>query len=273
MTDFALGDKASAAGFRLKAFDTVGSTNAEALALARAGDPGGLWLTSRAQTAGRGRRGRAWSTEPGSLAATILTVVELSPERAATLGFVAGLALDDALRQVAPDLRFAIAVDGGEGAATRIRLKWPNDVLIDGMKVAGILLEAEKLNGVGLAVATGIGVNVTSAPTGVTYSAAALRDLAPGVDAPNLFRYLTDAWAGLIDVWDGGRGFPAIRQWWLERAAGIGSDIAVRVGPEVFSGVFESIDDEGRLLVRAADGSERAVTSGEVHFGVAATTR
>src|SRR5262245_39218761 len=112
--DFALGSKALKAGYRLSTFPEIGSTNAEALAAARTGDPGRHWFVSDRQTAGRGRRGRAWSTPSGNLAASLLLVVSVDPGAAASLGFVAGLALDEALRDVAPSLAVRIALDGIE---------------------------------------------------------------------------------------------------------------------------------------------------------------
>lgn len=270
---FALGAGARDHGYSLIALAETGSTNAEALAHARAGGPGKTWFVTDRQTAGRGRRGSEWRTDKGNLAASLLLVLEHEP--AATLGFVAGLALDEALRRVAPSLGVRIAPDGvGEPAGTRgrLRLKWPNDVLLDGGKLAGILLEAESLGPGRFAVVVGIGVNVVSAPEGLPYSAVALRALGIAVDAPDLFLALSDAWAGVERVWDAGRGFAAIRRLWLDRAAGIGETVAVRIGGRVVSGIFETIDDTGRLVIRS-EGECRTIAAGEVHFGAAASAR
>src|SRR5690606_32201836 len=116
---FSLAPTAIAAGYRLEAFDTVGSTNALALERAQAGDPGRLWLAAKRQETGRGRRGRVWATPEGNLAATLLLVPDCELRHAATLGFVAGLALADALAAAAPDVRLGIGVDGGDLAAGR----------------------------------------------------------------------------------------------------------------------------------------------------------
>jgi BirA family biotin operon repressor/biotin-[acetyl-CoA-carboxylase] ligase len=271
---FALGPKAIAAGYRLDARETIGSTNAEALARARAGEAGRFWVATANQSAGRGRRGRPWATPPGNLAATVLTIVKADTMLGATLGFVAGLALDESLRRVAPGLALATALDAveaGHGQQDRLRLKWPNDVLLDGKKLAGILLEAEPLAGGRLAVAAGIGVNVVSAPEGLPFPATALAALGIPVDAPGVFEALSDAWAGLERIWDGGRGFATIRDLWLDRAAGVGEAVAVKAGGEVRTGVFETIDRDGRLVIRADDGSRRLISAGEVHFGTVAT--
>jgi BirA family biotin operon repressor/biotin-[acetyl-CoA-carboxylase] ligase len=270
---FVLGRRAEEAGYRLTAFAEIGSTNAEALVRARQGEEGGLWFVSPHQTAGRGRRGRAWETQVGNLAASLLLVVGNDPTRAATLSFVAGLALDEALRTIAPSLGIRVALDGLEEPRQRLRLKWPNDVLLDGAKLAGILLEAEALPERRLAVVVGIGVNVVAAPEGLPYPATALATLGIAANAAQVFEALSDAWAGMWRVWDGGKGFQAIRKLWLDRAAGIGQEVAVRVGDSVVSGVFETIDREGRLLIRTSDGTTRTVTAGEIHFGAVATAR
>lgn len=278
MTEFRLGRAAAESAYRLKFFETTGSTNAEGLAAARAGDPGRCWFVTAQQTAGRGRRGRPWAMPVGNLAASLLVIVSNQPATAATLGFVAGLALDEALRSVAPGLAFRIGLDGVEGHGPagrrdRLRLKWPNDVLLDGAKLAGILLEAEPLPGDRLAVVIGIGVNVVAAPEGLPYPATALAELGVGIDAFRLFEALSDAWASVARVWNEGRGFKSVRKLWLDRAAGLGETVAVRVGEQVFSGVFETIDEEGRLVIRSPEGLIRTIAAGEVHFGTVATSR
>ncbi len=270
MLSFALGAGAAAAGYRLEAFDAIGSTNAEAMARARAGDPGNLWLAARRQTAGRGRRGRAWQTPDGNLAASILTILDGPATHAATLGFVAGLALEEALCAASDRGRFGLAAEGVSG---RFRLKWPNDVLADGAKLAGILLEAEQLPGDRLAVVAGMGVNVAFAPDIPGLATAALAGLGAPVAPETLFAALTDAWVELAATWNGGRGFPAIRARWLDRAAGLGAPVVVRTDRGLMEGLFETIDAEGRLVVRAADGTRERVAAGEVHFGAAATVK
>ena len=117
---------ATAAGVRLLSHDTVGSTNAEALQFARKGERGPLWVTAKRQTAGRGRRGRSWVSEPGNLYASLLLTDPAPPERFPELSFVAALALHDAIGGRIP------------GLSNRLVLKWPNDLLIDRNKFAGI---------------------------------------------------------------------------------------------------------------------------------------
>ena len=269
---FSLGPRACEAGYRLAAYDTIGSTSGEASARAEAGDPGRLWVVSAEQSAGHGRRGRPWQTPRGNLAASLLVGSAGSAATSATLGFAAGLALERAIRTTAPSVAFRLALDAGDGGGgRRVMLKWPNDVLIDGAKVAGLLLEGVTTGGEARAVVIGIGVNVVSAPEGLPYPATSLAACGAEVTAETLFQALAEAWVEQQQVWNAGRGFAAIREEWLKRAAGLGAPIAVKVGDDVFRGTFETIDDEGRLIVRAGDGSARTIAAGDVHFGAVAT--
>ncbi len=269
---FELGTLARDAGYDLLAFDTVGSTNAEALERARAGEASPVWVVTRQQTAGRGRRGRAWETPAGNLAASLLISVRAERPLAATLGFVAGLALNQAIRAVAPNIAIAVGVDGlDEPRGPKLTLKWPNDVLADGAKVAGILLEVEALTDGRLAIVIGLGINVAAVPDGLPYAATSLRGLGADTNAEQLFTALADAWVGVHAIWDEGRGLPEIRRLWLAQAAGLGAPVAVRLGDDILRGTFETLDEDGRLIVLTADGARRTIAAGEVHFGAAAT--
>lgn len=269
---FQLAPTASGNGFRLEAHDAVGSTNALALERALAGDPGKLWVVSKKQESGRGRRGRVWATPEGNLAATLLKVLDHDLQYAATLGFVAGLALADALDAVAPNARFSVGVDGGSGQGVkRFELKWPNDVLASGAKLAGILLESTLLGQGRLAIAIGIGVNVVAHPTDVPYPATSLTSLGAGVDAETLFLALSDAWSENERIWAEGRGLAGIRKRWLARAAGLGSEVAVRIEGNVVRGVFETIDEDCRFVIRDAKGETVKIAAGDVHFGAVAS--
>lgn len=270
---FSLAPTAAAAGFRLEAFDTVGSTNAVALERARGGDVGRLWLVSKNQQQGRGRRGRSWQTQQGNLAATLLLIPDMGLKHAATLGFVAGLTLADALAASAPDIRFGVGVDGGSvsGQRGRFELKWPNDVLAGGAKLSGILLESTMLADQRFALAIGIGVNVIAHPDDTPYPSTSLAALGSSCDAERLFLALSDAWIENERLWAGGRGLSVIRERWLKQAAGLGSDVAVRIDGAVVRGVFETIDEECRFIIRRNDGSHVAVAAGDVHFGAVAS--
>jgi BirA family transcriptional regulator, biotin operon repressor / biotin---[acetyl-CoA-carboxylase] ligase len=263
---FTLGRRAASAGYRLQAFDQIGSTNVEAMARARDGEPGSVWFVATEQTAGRGRRHRPWIAPRGNLPCSVLEVMDVSPAVAATLGFAAGLALDAALRQMS--LEAALR----SGAAVNFALKWPNDVLGEGKKISGILLEAENVAG-GLAVVTGMGTNVVAAPEGTPTPAISLAAMGIQISAEELFSALSDAWVESFGIWDSGRGFQEIRKLWLTRAAGLGQAVAVTSGASTIEGIFDTIDELGCMIIRTPTGKRMPVSAGDVYFGSAASRR
>lgn len=283
---FTLSDRARRAGYRLAAYDTIGSTSVEAMARAAAGERGPLWVVSAHQSRGRGRRGSVWESPRGNLAASLLARLELPPATLATLGFVAGLALARALERCCeptlascegPRLHGSVpsgahlpSRQGGGQGATPFSLKWPNDVLAGGAKLAGILLQTEELDG-GRVVVIGIGVNVVAAPAGLPYPAACLRGLGCETDAESVFAALSESWVDAYELWSHGRGFGGIREQWLARASGLGGAVAVKTGSSITRGLFETIDEHGQLVLRRYDGHIERVSAGEVHFGPAGT--
>lgn len=269
MANFWLGPIASGRGYRLHGFDEIGSTSTEAANAAATGDVGEIWFAALKQTAGRGRRGRAWETPSGNLAASLMIVPECDPSIAATLGFVAGVAMNRALAATLP----AGIVKQGIDGASRVALKWPNDVLADGAKLAGILLEAQKRADGRHAVVIGFGVNIVSAPTGLPYPATSLNALGADIAAETLFAALAEEWVVAYELWDHGRNVADILRLWRASAAGVGAEVAVARDGDVVRGIFESIDDSGRLIVRANDNSRILITAGDVHFGVTASVR
>jgi len=143
-------------------------------------------------------------------------------------------------------------------------------VLAGGQKLAGILLEAEALQN-GLAVVVGIGTNVVAAPEGTPTPATSLAALGVHIGAAQLFTELSEAWAEFRGVWDNGRGFGEIRRLWLERAAGLGQPVAIRAGGATVEGIFDTIDEQGCLIVRTTLGRLVPISAGDVHFGSAAS--
>src|SRR6516225_2847877 len=228
---FTLGPRAASRGYRVVAFERTGSTNVEAMARAKAGDPGPMWFVTTEQTAGRGRRNRPWIAPRGNLASSILEVMDTAPLVAATLGFAAGLAAQAALRKVS-----TAALQAGSERPDFL-LKWPNDVLAQGKKIVGINLEAETVAGDRLAVVVGIGTNVVGAPEGTPTPAISLSALGVQISAEELFSALADAWVEFRGIWDNGRGFAEIRKLWLERAARLGEPIAIHTGTIVLEGI------------------------------------
>jgi BirA family biotin operon repressor/biotin-[acetyl-CoA-carboxylase] ligase len=263
----ALGARATAAGHRLISFDQTGSTNAEAMSAARQGERGPTWFVTTEQTAGRGRRQRAWVAPRGNLASSVLEVMNITPAIAATMSFAFGLAHEAALRRISVE---ASLRQGGSDQLNYL-LKWPNDVLVSGRKLCGLLVEAETLPNGGLAVVAGIGTNIIAAPEGTPTPAVSLSALGVPVGAEELFAAQSDAWVEFRGIWDQGRGFAEIRKRWLESAYGVGGPVAIQTGTGTLEGTFDTIDETGCLIVRTPEGRRMPVTAGEVFFGNAAS--
>ena len=226
-----------------------------------------MWFVTSEQTAGRGRRNRTWIAPRGNLASSVLEVIDVSPAVAATLGFAAGLAIETALQKVSIEASLRSA--GSEHM--KFSLKWPNDVLAGRQKLVGIGLEAEAVAGDRLAVVVGIGTNVIAAPEGTPTPATSLKALGVNIGAEELFAELSDAWTEFRDIWDQGRGFGEIRRLWLERAAGLGAPVAIQSGGSTVEGTFDTIDEQGCLIVRTSSGQRIPISAGDVYFGSTAS--
>ena len=230
------------AGWRLARFGAIDSTNDEARRRAFAGDPGRLWIMAEEQSAGRGRRGRTWASPRGNLYASAFMIDPCPQAAAAQLGFVAGVALARAAKDV-----------GAAGA----RLKWPNDLIRDGAKCAGLLVEGVSLPDMRFACIVGVGVNCVSAPTGVGYPTAVLTTESGGaIDAQALFERLIERFDEALRTWRAGEGFEAVRSAWLAHAAALGERVTVESGGRRREGTFEGLDGAGRLLFRGESGIE-----------------
>ena len=246
-----LDPRASAAGVRLVAHEVLISTNAEALALAGRGERGPLWVTAGHQTGGCGRRGRTWVSERGNLFASLLLTDAAPPEHWPELAFVAALAIDDAVAEVAPGLR------------QQLFIKWPNDLLLAGNKFSGILIEGE--TGERSAVVVGIGVNCVSHPAETGYPATDLAAAGAEVPAESLFTMLSVKMLGRLAQWNAGEHFSTIRADWLARAAGRGELLRLRLAEDQeLVGRFEDVDDAGRLVLSLPDGGRKTIAAGDV---------
>jgi len=247
-----------AAGYRLLSLEATDSTNDDAARAAKEGDPGPLWVVSREQRAGRGRHGRNWSSPPGNLYASLLLLDPCEPALAPQLGFVAGLALHEALCAVT-----------GLGAP-RLALKWPNDLLLDGAKISGLLLEAHRVSAIGpLAIVIGFGVNVVHAPDGTPYAATSLQAVSPGLEREKVFSELAVSFDRCFSAWSKARRlgdpFSAVRRLWLERAAGLGGSVTLRLPGGERTGTFMGLDAHGRLELRTTSGLE-LIDAGDLYF-------
>jgi BirA family transcriptional regulator, biotin operon repressor / biotin---[acetyl-CoA-carboxylase] ligase len=238
------------APFRHLRLGSVGSTNDEARRLASSGAAADLLvITATEQTAGRGRRGRSWVSPPGNLHLSLLIALDRPLAEAAQVGFAAALALAEALAGLVP--------------AADVRCKWPNDVLCDGRKVAGMLLEAA---GDGWLV-LGIGVDVERAPPPgeALYPAVALAELGyeGGTDA--VLAAFCRCFGPWLERWRA-EGFAALRAAWLARARGLGEAAVVRLEHETLTGTFAGLDDEGALLLDQGAAGPRRILAGDVFF-------
>jgi BirA family biotin operon repressor/biotin-[acetyl-CoA-carboxylase] ligase len=238
----------------IEAYDELDSTNAEARRRAEAGDAGPVWITARAQTTGRGRRGRTWSTGEGNLAATLLMVTDAPPAQAAQVSFIAALA--------AADLADTCL---GPGAA---RLKWPNDVLVHGDKAVGVLVESGPRPDRRLWLAVGIGVNLARHPADVDRPATSFAEHMGGrppqpLDALEILAARFESWR---KAWEA-EGFARIAQAWTERAFGLGEACEARLPDRTVRGVAEGLEPDGALRLRLDDGDVERISAGDVFFG------
>ncbi|MGF9562255.1 biotin--[acetyl-CoA-carboxylase] ligase [Neorhizobium sp. JUb45] len=239
--------------FRHQALDEVGSTNTDALALARAGDQGLIWITARRQNAGRGRRGRAWTSETGNLYATLLLIDPAPIERTASLPLAVALAVRNAIATVMPP------------GTPPVEVKWPNDILIERKKTCGILLEAEMLPTGKRALVIGIGINIRHKPDSAPYGVTSLEDYGCTASPEELFAHLYKEMAWVLESWNEGRGIAEVTAQWRSVACGIGEKITVNLPDRSISGRFAGIDDKGLLMLDT--GTElMPIAAGDVFF-------
>ena len=261
-------------GYDLRLLGDVDSTNAEAArilrdctddALARQTP---LWISAVSQSAGRGRRGRSWASPAGNLHATLLLRPEANAAITPQLSLVAGLAVRDAVISL-------VANGGGD-----IALKWPNDVLAGGAKLAGILLEShpasprrstDAMTGRQDAgwVAIGIGVNLLHFPADVPYPATSLRALGAAPQEPlEMLCALARCLDARLNAWNRGAGFASLRAEWMACAYGLGEAVCMGLGCGAgeMRGIFLGLDAGGALRLRLADGGECSLCAADVRF-------
>jgi len=243
--------------FTLIALDSVDSTNEEAKRRARDGAEDGTLIWAQEQTAGRGRGGRDWASPRGNLYCSVVTRPECTLAEAAQLGFAACLGVGGGVGSLVPPL-------------TELHYKWPNDVLLNGRKVSGILLETASLPEGGLDwLIVGVGINVASRPRDTAFAATSLADTGAGaVEVATVLTAFCRQFLSWVNRWLD-EGFAPLRQAWLIRAKGVGEPITVRLGDgRVLEGVFQGLDPRGALLLQTADGATRTIDHGDVFFGV-----
>ncbi|MBT5000989.1 MAG: biotin--[acetyl-CoA-carboxylase] ligase [Tateyamaria sp.] len=243
-------------GYGFRILNKVDSTLSEAVRIIPELS-GPEWILAHAQTKARGRRGRSWSMTAGNFAATLVLSLNEPPSRAALRSFVAALALRDSL----------VAVTGHNDA---FALKWPNDVLLEGGKVAGILLESVKTGPKALSLAIGIGVNLVKAPSLEAVEAGAVLPislkgrLGIEVKAEAFLNVLAQAYA-YRETQFVTYGFPPIRVAWLAHAARLGQHIKARTAKETYYGTFADVDVDGQLVLETSKGRV-TIPAGDVYF-------
>lgn len=244
-------------GWRFKELDETGSTNHDILAAAKAGDPGRLWIRAARQVQGKGRQGRPWVSERGNLYASLLLLDPAHDnEKLGTLPLAVACAVHGTLACL-------------PGASRHeFRIKWPNDILANGKKISGILLESTPLESGQLAVAIGIGINCRRHPDPALYPATDLAELGLDIEPEALFLILAGTIAATLRAWDHGKGFPSIRAEWLRLARGVGENISVNLPNGTLEGTFDDIDGKGRLVLRLQTGETRHISAGDVFFAL-----
>lgn len=241
--------------------DEIASTNAEAMRLAASGASGPTWIVARRQTAGRGRAGRGWASEPGNLYASLMTRVDCDVSTAQQVSLLAGVAAFDAI---------AAAV-GPAATIPGLRLKWPNDVLIGRAKLAGILPESMVAADGHLRIVVGIGLNLASHPSDLGREATHLGEHSLDMAPESMLRHVAWSMQHWLAAWNSGAGFGLVREAWLERAGRIGEPVAVNTEGGRRDGRFSGLDADGAMLLSQADGNLERVTFGDVALLAQAT--
>ncbi|MHA3839795.1 biotin--[acetyl-CoA-carboxylase] ligase [Sphingomonas aestuarii] len=246
------------------------------MALAQQGATEGLWLRADRQTAGRGRQGRLWESPLGNLYASTLVRLRPGDPQAATLALVAAVALDETVRVFAPDLslpfvssevekrelgareRFSTSLETNGGGG-RLSIKWPNDLLIEGAKLTGILLERSAD-----AVVIGMGVNLAHHPEALDRPTTCLAAYGVTVAPEPFLETLAEIFARWLSRWRN-EGLAPVRARWIERAHPKGTALSARTGDgTIIDGLFDGLDDNGALILRLAGGGRHVMHAGDV---------
>jgi BirA family biotin operon repressor/biotin-[acetyl-CoA-carboxylase] ligase len=246
--------------YHLLSYDELDSTNDEARRLAEGGGSHGAVIWAKRQTAGRGRMGRMWVSAEGNLFCSLLLAPHCDQQTAAQLSFVTAVAVVETLKPIIPD--------GGE-----LCCKWPNDILLDGKKIGGILLESFETADMTPGhddmvrwVVVGVGINIDSCPTQTDIAATYLKDAGVEIISAKIVlsrfihHFITE-----YDTW-AKKGFAPIRKKWMAHAFREGKSIEVRLPKETHTGIFEGIDATGQLLLKPRSGKRMTISAGDVFW-------
>jgi len=244
-------------GYSVTRFKEIDSTNLEALRQADKGTEGPLWIVAERQTRGRGRRGRDWITSQGNLFATLLLTGQGPARVMSGLSFVAAVAVAHMVEQLLAQAKSTV----------QVRLKWPNDIVLNNAKAGGILIET---SGAGsrqdaYVVAIGIGLNISTHPTEtLAYPTTDLAECGIKLNCNDVFEQLALSFDHCLSLWQNGAGFALIKQRWLEFGPSVGQELKVDTGVEVITGAFMGLDQLGELILQLADGSQQVIVAGDI---------
>ena len=244
-------------GYSLSSFEEIDSTNLEALRQADNGIDGPIWIVAERQTRGRGRRGRDWITSQGNLFATLLLTGQGPAGVMSGLSFVAAVAVARMVEQLLAQAK----------STAQVRLKWPNDILLNTAKAGGILIET---SGAGsqqdaYAVAIGIGLNISTHPTEtLAYPTTDFAECGIKLNRNDVFEQLALSFDRCLSLWQHGAGFGLIKQRWLEFGPSVGQELKVDTGANVITGAFMGLDQHGELILQLSDGSQQVIVAGDI---------
>ncbi|AQX19811.1 biotin--[acetyl-CoA-carboxylase] ligase [Bartonella sp. WD16.2] len=257
---YTLSDFALKQGYILEAYESVDSTNLIAQQKANVGDRDYLWIVAEKQMQGRARRGRTWYSPKGNLYSSLLLIDDIVCQTASQLGFVAGVSVVEAIRHFIKDKENSI-----------VNLKWPNDILLKGIKSSGILLELFTLTPQKHALVIGIGVNVKHHFKDAPYLTSSIKNIGLDIDKEELFMVLTRCFAENYLLWKQSGGCDIIRKKWLLYSAHIGQPIKIVNSEKLTEGIFDGLDHDFNCIIKQRDGKKAIITAGDVYFGSAAS--
>ncbi|WP_375614585.1 MULTISPECIES: biotin--[acetyl-CoA-carboxylase] ligase [unclassified Bartonella] len=259
---YTLSDFAQKQGYTVEAYDSVDSTNLIAQRKAQSGHQGNLWIVAQEQLQGRARRGRTWSSPKGNLYSSLLLIEDIVHQTAAQLGFVAGVSVAEAIKQFIKDEKQTNNI---------VSLKWPNDILLRGVKSSGILLEILKLPSQQYALVIGIGINVKYNYENALYPTSSLKNIGLHIEAEQLFTVLTEFFSKNYLLWKQSGGRNIIREKWLLYSAHLGQHVKIINDEKVIEGIFDGLDSDFNCIIKQNNGQTAIITAGDVHFGSAAS--
>ncbi len=248
-------------GVGARFFNECDSTNKLAAELAASGDKGPVWITAGCQTTGRGRQGKVWTSKPGNLYTSLLFSPQLKPMDAGALPFITALAVRDTFVKLGLP-------------SEQVQCKWPNDILVNGKKASGILIESSAKGGAYLDhVIVGVGMNLLHSPSDAAFKATSFfEETGKTVEVQNALQILSHALKERLDKWDIG-DFTPIKQEWTENAWGLGQTREIRTANSTFEGTLLGLDEQGGLSVLLASGEEQSIYAADIFPSLAGNKR